>query len=185
MTEDQITEAVTALKAGGVIAYPTEAVYGLGCDPHDENALQGILDIKQREAEKGLILIAASFEQLLPYIQPLEKQIEQTLKASWPGPVTWIVDVKDEVSTNLRGKHNSLAVRVSDHPVVIELCNAFGGAIVSTSANPAGEAPAKTAQQVKEYFNDTLDYIVDAPTGGRDKPSEIRDARSNEIIRPA
>lgn len=185
MLDDQITRAVEVLKQGGVIAYPTEAVFGLGCDPRDESALRRILDIKQREAEKGLILIAATYEQLRPYLQPLDTETENRILASWPGAVTWIVAARDEVSTSLKGKHDSLAVRVTDHPMVIELCNRFGGAIVSTSANPAGKPPARTASQVKDYFNESLDFIVDAPTGGRDRPSEIRDSRSQAVIRPA
>lgn len=182
---ENIQQAVEILKQGGVIAYPTEAVYGLGCDPLNEEAVNRIIELKGRDAAKGLILIAASFSQLEPYLVKLDQQTQQLLLDSWPGPVTWIVPASDSVSNSLRGKHTSLAVRVTDHPLVQELCNCFGGAIVSTSANPAGEEPARNATEVKNYFDNRLDYILEGETGGLDKPTEIRDAITKEVIRPA
>ena len=182
---EQIQQAVDALRQGGVIAYPTEAVFGLGCDPLNDDAVKRIIALKGRDANKGLILIAASFSQLEPYIKELDQQTQQELLNSWPGPVTWIVPANESVSSSLRGKHTSLAVRVTDHPLVQQLCNSFDGAIVSTSANPAGEQPARNEQEVKNYFEDKLDYILAGETGGLDKPTEIRDALSKEFIRPA
>jgi L-threonylcarbamoyladenylate synthase len=182
---NNIQQAVKVLKQGGVIAYPTEAVFGLGCDPCNEKAVKRILDLKGREADKGLILIAASYTQLEPYIKELDQDIKQELLDSWPGPVTWIVPARDMISSSLRGKHTTLAVRVTDHQLVQELCNQFGGAIISTSANHAGEDPARTASEVKTYFEDKLDYILEGETGGLDKPTEIRDALSKQIIRSA
>ena len=182
---DQIQQAVDALKKGGVIAYPTEAVFGLGCDPRDEEAVKRIINLKGRDAGKGLILIAASFSQLEPYIKELDQQTRQELLNSWPGPVTWIVPADDSVSSTLRGKHTSLAVRVTDHPLVQQLCKKFNGAIVSTSANPAGEEPARNTQEVKNYFENKLDYVLEGETGGLDKPTEIRDALTKQVIRPA
>lgn len=182
---DQVQQAVTALKQGGVIAYPTEAVFGLGCDPSNEDAIKRIIELKGRDADKGLILIAASYEQLQPYIADLDKQTEHELLASWPGPVTWLVPASSTVSSSIRGKHTSLAVRVTAHPLVQQLCNGFTGAIISTSANTAGEVPARTAEEVKKYFKDSLDYILEGETSGLDKPTEIRDALSKEVIRPA
>jgi L-threonylcarbamoyladenylate synthase len=185
MPDDQIQHAVEVLKRGGVIAYPTEAVFGLGCDPLNADAVKRILHIKGRDAEKGLILIAADYQQLKPFITSLDQETEKTLLASWPGPVTWLIPANQSVSQSLRGSHSTLAVRVSDHPLVQELCRAFGGAIVSTSANPAGKEPARTARQVKDYFKDQLDAIVEGQTGGLDKPTEIRDAITGEVIRSA
>lgn len=183
--DEQIQRAVKALKTGGIIAYPTEAVFGLGCDPRNEVALKHLLQLKGRDVEKGLILIAASYEQLKPYLSTLDKETEEELLASWPGPVTWLVPANKTVSTTLRGKHTTLAVRVTDHPLVQQLCNAFGGAIVSTSANTAGMQPARTIEEVKHYFKDDLDIIVKGETGGLTKPTEIRDAMSKRVIRSA
>lgn len=185
MTSPQVQQAAEILKQGGVIAYPTEAVFGLGCDPMNENALQRILKLKGRDAAKGLILIAASFSQLQPYIGELEQDVKKEILDSWPGPVTWIVPAKATVSHSLRGVHTTVAIRVTNHPLVQELCNCFGGALVSTSANPTGQEPARTTEEVKKYFQDNLDYILEGVTGGLDMPTEIRDALSKKIIRPA
>lgn len=182
---EKIQQVVTVLKQGGIIAYPTEAVYGLGCDPHNDEAVNRIISLKGRDADKGLILIAASYQQLKPFIKQLDQDTEKELLGSWPGPVTWIVPANDSVSSRLRGKHTSLAVRVTDHPLVQQLCNSFNGAIVSTSANPAGEEPARTAKDVKKYFENKLDYILEGETGGLAKPTEIRDALTKKVIRPA
>jgi len=185
MDNDSLAEAVQALQQGGVIAYPTESVFGLGCDPDNAQAVQRILDLKHREADKGLILIAAEFSQLEKYLQPIAEDKRQPVLASWPGPYTWLWPVKDEVSALVRGQHPTLAVRVSAHPVVQQLCRSFGKAIVSTSANPAGASPARTADEVRKYFNDQIDYIIDAELGASAQPTEIRDVMSNKVIRPA
>lgn len=183
--ERQIAQAVEALQGGGVIAYPTESVFGLGCDPDNHAAVQGILDLKQRPVEKGLILVASCFEQLERYLLPVEAVIRQRAFASWPGPYTWLWPVNDNISSLLRGRHSSLAVRVSAHSVVQALCEASGMAIVSTSANPADRPPACSADEVRQYFDDKLDYIVDAKPGDASQPTEIRDVMTNKIIRPA
>lgn len=181
-------QAVNILHQGGVIAYPTEAVYGLGCDPDNLSAVKNILKLKHREKEKGLILVAANFEQLKPYLTPLESYIEDKLIASWCdtcSPITWIVPAKSEVSDYLKGKFDSLAIRVSSHPLVKELCESFGGAIISTSANIATEEAARTAEQVKQIFEDNIDIILEGEIDMNAQPSEIRDALTDKIIRTA
>ena len=186
--KQKLDQAVTVLQHGGIIAYPTEAVYGLGCDPKNLSALKKLLAIKQREKEKGLILVAANFEQLKPYLLPLEKNIEEKLLKSWQDshrPTTWIVPVKKEVSDYLKGRFNTLAVRVSKHPIVKELCEKFNGAIVSTSANISGQESVRTVEQVKQIFENKIDFILDGETDLNAQPSEIRDALTNKIIRTA
>ncbi len=185
IAQEQIARAVNALQHGGVIAYPTESVFGLGCDPDNPAAVRRILELKHRPAEKGLILIAASFPPLQKYLLPLGDDLQQRVFATWPGPYTWLWPVQDGVSSLLRGQYASLAVRVSAHPVVVALCDAWGGAIVSTSANPLGLPPARNAVEVREYFDDKLDVIIEAEVGGSAQPTEIRDAVTNRIIRPA
>lgn len=185
MTDNkQIEQAVKTLQRGGIIAYPTESVYGLGCDPDDTQAVRRILALKQRPVDKGLILVASGFQQLERYLQPLEDDIRQRVFASWPGPYTWLWPVKNEVSELLRGQHQTLAVRISAHPVVKALCDLYGKAIVSTSANPADKPPAYSAEEVQAYFADKLDFIIDAEIGGSPQPTEIRDALTNRVIRP-
>jgi len=184
MADDTFEMAVKALREGGVIAYPTEAVYGFGCDPNNETAIQKILTIKQRPPDKGLILIAATIEQIEPFVAPLSAQQRHYLQTVWPGPVTFLMPVREGVSPLLTGKHQSLAVRVSGHPLVIDLCQAFDGAIVSTSANRSGDEPARTSEESKQMFAGQIDVIVEGETGGQDRPSEIRDLISGAVIRP-
>lgn len=183
---NQIKQAVKVLQQGGIIAYPTEAVYGLGCDPKNLSAVKKILEIKQREKEKGLILIAANFDQVKPYLQTLEKEIEEKLLNSWrvsETPLTWLVPVKNDVSDYLKGQFNTLAVRVSKHPLVKELCEKFNGAIVSTSANRSQQEAARTSVQVKYIFENEIDFILEGETDTNAQPSEIRDALTDKIIR--
>lgn len=182
--KNEITRAVSALQQGGLIAYPTESVFGLGCDPDKLDAVQRILELKQRCPDQGLILVASSFEQLEHYLQPVDADVQQRVFASWPGPYTWLWPVREGVSKFLRGQHSTLAVRVSAHPVVQALCQTFGKAIVSTSANPTGKIPARTPAEVRQYFNDKLDYIIDAEVGESARATEIRDVLANTVIRP-
>lgn len=178
-----LDSAVQHLKTGGIIAYPTESVYGLGCDPHHSSALQRLLALKQREWHKGLILIAAEVAQLSPFILPLTPEISQQVLATWPGAVTWLLPVRAEVSELLRGNSDKIAVRVTAHPLAAALCRAWGGALVSTSANISTQPPAKTALEVQYTFGHSIDYIVDGAVGNNPRPSEIRDALTNQILR--
>jgi len=181
----QIQSAVTALKQGGIIAYPTEAVWGLGCDPFNQQAVLKLLALKQRPQSKGLILIAASVEQVEPYLHLLTAQERERVVSSWPAAQTWVVPVEAAVPEWIRGEHLSLAVRVSAHPPVQALCNAFGAPIISTSANLAGQPTAQNAEQIVQIFANQVDYIVDAPLGGHKNPSQIRDARTGAVLRPS
>ena len=181
-----VLQAVNVLHYGGVIAYPTEAVYGLGCDPKNLSAVKKILDLKQRKKEKGLILIASDFEQLKSYISPLEKTIEDKMLDSWKeqrAAITWLVPVDKNISIYLKGQFDTLAVRVSRHPVVKELCDKFSGAIISTSANIATQEAARTAEEVKQAFADKIDFIIEGETDINAQPSEIRDALTDKVIR--
>lgn len=185
MLTSDIAQAVTCLQQGGVIAYPTEAVYGLGCDPSNLPAVARLLQLKQRPADKGLILIAADVAQLVPWILPLAPALQAQILATWPGPVTWVLPTYAHISPLIRGEHDSLAVRVTAHPLCCELCTRLGHAIISTSANPSDQQPARSALQVAHYFPQQLDAILDGPLGAQAQPTEIRDGRTGAIIRPA
>ncbi|WED23335.1 threonylcarbamoyl-AMP synthase [Vibrio sp. JC009] len=180
-----LKQAVQALVDGEVIAYPTEGVFGVGCDPDNKSAIQKLLDIKQRPIEKGLILIAANYEQLIPYIDESQLSAEQLkeIHSTWPGPVTWVMPVSKKVTDFVSGQFDSVAVRVTDHPLVRELCHAFGKPVTSTSANLTGQPPCMTTEEVVDQLGETGVVILDGKTGGRDKPSEIRDARSSKVLR--
>ncbi len=176
-------KAVECLQQGKIIAYPTEAVYGLGCDPYNETALKNLLKLKHRSWKKGLILIASDYIQLEPFLQPLTPELEAKLFASWPGPITWLLPAKSKISHYLRGCSDKLAVRVTAHPQTVTLCQQWGKALVSTSANTSGIPAVKTALQVQHEFGDKIDYILPGQVGDRENPSEIRDALTDEVLR--
>jgi L-threonylcarbamoyladenylate synthase len=180
-----VAEAAAALKRGGVIAYPTEAVWGLGCDPFDQAAVRRLLALKDRPVEKGMILIAGAFAQLDGLLDwhALPAGRGDDVHASWPGPNTWVVPATPRVPRWITGAHAGVAVRVSAHPVVIALCAAFDGPLVSTSANPAGAPPPHTLAQLDPALRDALDGLVAGETGGLARPTAIRDARTGEALR--
>lgn len=174
--------AVRILRAGEVIAYPTEAVWGLGCDPFREDAVRRVLDLKQRSEAKGLIIIAASLAQIDPWLSALNAAQKAAVLATWPGPYTWIVPAADAPAW-LRGDHDSLALRVSAHPGVQALCEAWGGPLVSTSANLSGQEPAPDVAALQQQFGSGLGYILPGRLGGDARPSEIRDAVTGIVLR--
>jgi L-threonylcarbamoyladenylate synthase len=186
MQARHVAEAVARLHQGGIIAYPTEGVWGLGCDPFDEAAVLRILRLKKREVEKGLILVAAGVDQIAALLEPLTEAERATVLATWPGPTTWLLpDPEQLVPTWIKGKFATVAVRVSAHPGVVRLCRAFGGPLVSTSANPADAAPALNRLRVLTWFGSELDYIVPGCLGGQQGPSTIRDLHSATPVRAA
>ena len=178
-----INQASEAVRRGGVIAYPSEAVYGLGCDPLNRDAVARVNQIKSRPAGKGFILVAATPAQLEPFCDMTNADFRRRAAADWPGPVTWVFPQADGCPEWLCGAHPGIAVRVSAHPVVAALCRACDSALVSTSANSSGAPPAVTAQQVKDIFGDALDYIVDGEVGELARPTVIRDVASGQVIR--
>ena len=180
-----IADAAAALKSGGVIAYPTEAVWGLGCDPSDEAAVLRLLGIKQRPVEKGLILIAADLAQLQPLLDLAavpEPRLAEVL-ASWPGPNTWVLPASASAPRWITGTHADIAVRISAHPTVVALCRAFGGPLVSTSANLAGAPSAFNRDQLDPAVLALADGTTEGETGGLDQPTPIRDALSGHVFR--
>ncbi len=183
MRSYRLQPALRALRAGGIIAYPTEAVYGLGCDPRCQAAVTRILALKGRTWSKGLILVASHIEQLTPYLKSVTPELWARAMRTWPGPVTWLWPASSQVPSWVRGRSRRVAVRVSAHPLVQSLCSRYGAALVSTSANHSGAEPARTARQVRSRFCDAVDQVLAAPVGGMSKPSEIRDLLSGAILR--
>ena len=178
-----LKRAITLCKEGGVIAYPTEAVFGLGCLPFNEESVNRILKLKHRPVDKGLILVAFSLEQLEPYVDFSKvNQYREDINESWPGPVTWLIPAKPETPAWLTGQHVTLAVRVSAHPIVRQLTEKLGP-LVSTSANPSSAEPAKNSQAVRDYFQAGVDYVIPANISNDLSPTEIRDGQSGNIVR--
>lgn len=178
-----VSGAVDRLRAGELIAYPTEAVFGLGCDPANEAAVQRLLALKSRPVEAGLILIGASFEQFEGWVAPVPADRLERALQTWPGPVTWLFPRGARAPGWITGRHATLAVRVTAHPVCIELCEAFGGPLVSTSANPHSAPPARSAGQVEDYFGTFIGGILAGALGSGERPSEIRDLETGRVLR--
>ncbi|WP_447926843.1 L-threonylcarbamoyladenylate synthase [Vreelandella sp. EE27] len=179
----ELQRATQALREGGVVACPTEAVWGLGCDPDNEQALTHLMRMKERDPAKGVILVAASIEQFGPWLAGLPLALHAPLAASWPGPNTWLVPDNGRSHALVRGAHQSVALRVTNHPGLKALCDAFGGPLVSTSANRAGEPPAMTEQEVQMLFGAELGAILPGELGAEARPSTIRDLASGKVLR--
>ena len=179
-----IREAVRQIAAGGIIAYPTETVYGLGCDPLNGDAVLRLLALKQRSLEQGLILIASHFGQLEPLLLPLDPAVRERVARPGATPVTWVLPCLPDVPKWLRGRHDSLAVRITTHPLAAALCDTWDGPLVSTSANLHGRQPATTPLAIRRAFNNRLDYILHGATGAGYRHSEIRNGLTGAILRP-
>ena len=184
MNHTALTAAVTTLSDRGIVAYPTEYCYGLGCDPTDENAVRRILRLKRRSWTRGLIIIAADLRQLTGLVDLSNKSLLDAPRSSWPGPHTWLLPALPRTPRWIRGQHHAVAVRVTAHPVARTLCRRFGSAIVSTSANRHGHSPLRTADRVHSEFGDKVDFILVGKVGAASAPSSIRDAQSGQILRP-
>ena len=182
MTPWQCRQAINVIQSGGVIAYPTETVYGLGCDPLDYAAVARICALKQRPLSKGLILLASDVSQLLPFIQVNASQ-QKKLRTRQPRPTTWIVPASDSCPSWLTGQHPGIAVRITDHLVIECLCTDLGHPLVSTSANPAGKQPALNALKIISMFGNNIDYVIHDRLDTGSSPSTIRDIKSGETLR--
>lgn len=178
-----INEAVISLKNGGIIAYPTESVFGLGCDPFNHSAITKLLMLKKRPLNKGFILIASSWEQILPLIQPLPAIQHTRIKSTWPGPVTWVFPASEKVPQWITGEHKSVALRLTKHPIASAICDKFAAPIISTSANPNGVTPAKDLNMVQQMFPRGITYYVPGATGNLAKPTPILNAMTGDNIR--
>ncbi len=178
----RVQQVARVVREGGVIAYPTEAVWGLGCDPWNEDAVYRLLALKERPVEKGLILVADNIRQFDFLLEGFPDAWIDKLASTWPGPNTWLVPHQNLLPEWITGQHDSVALRVSDHPLVRDLC-ALTGPLVSTSANPTGRPSAYSRLRVQQYFGDTLDAVLGGALGGRRNPSVIRDLASGRVLR--
>jgi L-threonylcarbamoyladenylate synthase len=174
-----LQHAAFVLKQGGIVAYPTEYCFGLGCDPRNPNAVARLLRIKHRAASKGVIVLAADASQLAPYVNDIPSRALDT----WPGPFTWLVNPNKNAPVWITGRHPRIAVRVTAHETAAALCRAAGMAIVSTSANRAGETPVRAWREILRRFGRDIDFALPGRVGGAPAPTPIRDAVSGDSIR--
>ena len=179
----QYTGLAAYLKRGGVIAYPTESCFGLGCDPRNPRALKRLIRIKGRSAAKGLLLIADQFKRLRAFIQPLSAANLSRMKRTWPGSVTWVVPASAACPALLTGGRATIAVRVTAHREAARLCRSLGMALVSTSANKSGKKPAKTAAECRRIFG-TRVRVIAGRIGTRKRPSTLIDLATGTVLRP-
>lgn len=177
------SQAVRKLQAGDVIAYPTEAVYGLGCDPFNEQAVRRILSLKSRPESAGFVLIACDLAQLKPWIDDVAPELIEKAMTCWPGPVTWLFPRAQHVPDYVAGSHKTIAVRITAHPASRDLCKGFGSAIISSSANTSSAPPARSHAEVVAYFGDQIAGTLKGPLGDGARPSEIRDLVSGSVLR--
>ncbi len=183
LTPFHYRQAIRLLRRGGIVAHPTEAVYGLACDPLDLQAVRRLLSLKGRALEKGLILVAARYRQIAPFVAWSEGELPERVRSGWPGPRTWLLPAADAVPWWITGGADRVAVRVTAHPLTAELCRRFGGPLVSTSANRAGRPPARSALQVRLRCPGT-DLLLHGATAGLERPTPILDATTGEVLRP-
>jgi L-threonylcarbamoyladenylate synthase len=183
MNVGELRRAARIIAAGGIVAYPTESVYGLGCDPRRHDAVRRLRQLKHRAPDTGLILIAAREAQLLAYVDLDRAPGIERARATWPGPYTWLLRAREDVSPWLRGNHETLAVRVTAHAGAAALCRHARSALVSTSANRHGRPPARSAAAVLREFGSSVDFILQGRLGGLPTPTEIRDAASGTLVR--
>lgn len=179
----KVRDAARVVREGGVIAYPTEAVYGLGCLPNDPHAVGRIVALKRRSARKGLLLIGATLEQIEAFARLDASPLRDEILSSWPGPFTWVLPARPGTLDTVTGGRPTVAVRITDHPVARALCRHAGSALVSTSANVAGRPPLRTALGVRRHLGAAVDAIVPGPLGGRAAPSRIRCGMTGRVLR--
>lgn len=178
----QLKKAASICNRGGIISYPTESVFGLGCNPNYFPAVEKILLLKQRPISKGLILIAPNIEQLLPYIIAADRELKK-ITAETSTPTTWLVNASKLTPDWITGQHKKIAVRITQHPIAKRLCEQLAYPLVSTSANVSGKTPARSSLTSRLYFNQQVDFYIGGKTGSLPHVSNIIDLESGDIIR--
>ena len=172
------------LRGGGVIAYPNESVYGLGCLPGDEQAVERVLKLKGRDRSLGLILIAGEWKQFDGWAAEISTAPEFGELRESEG-ITWVVPAASDTPEWITGGRDTVAVRRSLHPLAAALSLALDSPLVSTSCNPHGMPPARNEAQARSYFEAKVDWVLPGECGPLGGPSEIRDAATGAVLRPA
>ena len=196
--DTQLDAVQQFLQAGNLLAYPTEAVWGIGCDPFNEIAVKQILAIKQRPIEKGMIVITGDIAHIQPFLQPLPQEVVNTIATSWQSSdaqaTTWLLPIPASLQRKIpewvTGGRDSLAIRVISHPMIAKLCNTIAqadnnnpfGFLVSTSCNLSGLTPANDFAAAYHYFGDAIGYLL-GDTLGFVRPSQIFDALTQQQVR--
>ena len=178
-----LDRATSIVRVGGVIAYPTEGCYGLGCDPRNTRAITRVLRLKRRGWKPGLILLASDWRQVRCFVDESFQDAVARARATWPGPYTWLLPARRYVSRWIRGEHDEIAIRVTAHPIAADLCRRAGGALISTSANFHGQPPAMSGREAHRLFSSKVDCVLSGASGDSSGPTEIRNALTGVIVR--
>ncbi len=180
-----IQQAIEVLKGGGIVAYPAEACFGLGCLINNQAGIKRIRMLKDRPAEQGLIVVADQIERVQNLLDwtALSKDTRKQIQSSWPGATTWLIPALKTCPSSLTGQHDTLALRIPAFKPITTLCAGVQSALVSTSANLTGELPLKSGAEVQAVFDHQIDYVLDLPIQGIPNPSKIIDARTMQTIR--
>lgn len=181
---NSLSYCIKILHSKNVIAYPTESMFGLGCDPTSKEAVLKLLCLKKRNIEKGFILVASNFNQIKRYINEnsLSKKQKKKIFSFWPGPFTFLLPASSETPVWLTGKFNTIAVRISAHISIIKLCDTFGQALISTSANIENMNPSTTCEEVFKYFGRDFP-LLHGEIGNEKNPSKIINITNGKLIR--
>jgi L-threonylcarbamoyladenylate synthase len=178
----RISEAAASIEAGGVIACPAEAVWGLSCDPWNLSAVAFLCEMKQRALSKGVIVASGDVAHFAPLLDALDDDGRSRVLSSWPGPVTWLVPNRGYFPSWVTGESNEVAIRVTSAPALSCLCRELGGPVVTTSANWAGAQPARHLFQVRRYFGSEI-AVVPGEVNLAGKPSTIKRIKTGEVLR--
>jgi L-threonylcarbamoyladenylate synthase len=181
--DNLIKKSSEVLRNNGVIAYPTEAIYGLGCDIYSESAIKRILDMKQRPSNKGLIIVASSWQQVSHLTTSINHENLTRIMESWPSHTTWVFPASPKSPKLITGAHDSIAIRITNHPIVSAICEEFSGPIVSTSANIQAQQPARTSDDTIKVFGNKIDFVYPGVIKGNNSPSKIIDATTLKVLR--
>ena len=169
-----ISEAVRVIRTGGIILYPTDTVYGLGCDPFNEHALRKLFDLKGRQEEKGVLLLVpdSSWVSRLGVISPIAAELMECL---WPGPVTMLFEPLPVAPEGVLGKGGKIGIRYPENRFLRSWLEALGSPIVSTSANLSGQPAPSTLSGIRELFEGKVDLLVEAGEPTLSRPSTVVD----------
>ena len=174
---DRIAQVVAN---GGVIAFRTDTFYGLGADPFDRAAVQGIKELKGREDDKPILIVISDRDQVERFIAEPSQSFQLLSEEFWPGALTLIGKARPEVSAEITAGTGTIGVRLPNDERVRALVRACGGALTATSANPSQEPPATCAQAVHDYFGELVDLIIDDGEAQTDAPSTVVEASGDE-----
>ncbi len=181
-TPQNINQAANSIKNGGLIAYPTETVYGLGADPHNDEAVQKIFIAKGRAEDKGIILLIRGVDELSTLVRTVSPTAQILIEAFWPGPLTLVFRANPDLSPALLGGRDTIALRHSSSSIASQLLTALGGPLTSTSANRSTEPPARSAYEVENALGEHLDLILDGGPSDTTLPSTLVDVSSDRAI---